>query len=102
MAVPLALMIYVGRHNIRRGGGRLYIHLPTKSVSGLVSRRVRVVAVINAEDCEDKTLNGSVITFTTNLVNVGGTYRVNIPSYYTPTLSKISGCGKLDVWVTPI
>jgi hypothetical protein len=100
--IPLASSIYVGRHAIRHGGGRLYLHLPIKSLGGLVSKRVKVVAQINTENCVDKTLNGSLIMFITNLVGVGGTYRVNIPSYYVPMMSKIADCGELDVWVIPI
>jgi len=100
--IPLASSVYVGRHAIRRGGGRLYLHLPIKSLGGLVSKRVKVVARINAGKCVDKTLDGSLIMFSTNLVSVGGTYRVNIPSYYVPMMSKIIDCSELDVWVIPI
>jgi len=100
--LPLVSAIYAGRHEIRSSSGRLYIHLPVKTVAGLISKRVRVVAVVNAENCEDKTLNGSMIMFNANLVRVGGTFRVNIPSYYASQMSLVSDCGKLDVWIVPI
>jgi hypothetical protein len=94
--------VYAGRHVIRTGGGRVYLHVPADVVSEVRSRRVRVVAIVNAERCTDRVLHGSVVTFVASLVRVGATYRINVPSHYTPMLSKLEDCGSLDVWLAPL
>jgi hypothetical protein len=92
--------LYVGEHAVRLSKGRAYIHIPIKSVEGLISRRVKILARVNASKCEDKTVHGSILSFSATLVNAGGTYRVNLPSYYLSLASKIMNCGSLEVWLT--
>jgi hypothetical protein len=94
--------IYAGRHTVRAGGGRVYVHIPSDVASEVKSRRVRVVAIVNSERCSERTLHGSILTFVASLVKVGSTYRINIPSHYTPAVSKISDCGSLDLWLSPL
>jgi len=95
-------MIYVGRHQVRIGGGRSYVHIPLKTAGGLLSKKVRVVALVNADKCEDKSFHSSIIMFSATLVRVGETYRINLPSYYAELASRISNCGSLDIWLMPI
>jgi hypothetical protein len=80
----------------------VYIHVPADVVGEVRSRKVRVVAIVNAEGCTDRVLQGSVITFVASLVRVGATFRINVPSHYTPMLSKLEDCGSLDVWLAPL
>ncbi len=93
--------VYAGRHELRSGGGRLYVHIPAKLVRELEGRRVRVVAVVNAERCPDKHLHNSILQFRATLVEVGGTYRLNIPSYYARGMAGLANCATLDVWLAP-
>jgi hypothetical protein len=94
--------LYVGRYKLRTGGGKVYIHIPIKLVGELASRKVRVVAIINALACNNRVLHGSLIAFTATLVEVGGTYRLGIPSRYASALRDVIDCVEIDVWVTPI
>jgi len=93
--------VYAGRCAVRASGGRVYVHVPAEIIKELRSKRARVVAIINSEDCVDKILHGSVITFVASLVKVGTTYRVNIPSRYATLISRLAGCGSLDLWLAP-
>jgi hypothetical protein len=94
--------VYAGRHDVRSGGGRLYVHIPAKLVGELEGRRVRVVAVVNAERCIDRRLHNSILQFRATLVEAGGTYRLNIPSYYARGMAGLANCATLDVWLTPM
>jgi hypothetical protein len=93
--------LYVGEHLIRIGGGRAYIHIPVKAVEEFRSRKVKVTARVNASRCEDRSIHGSILSFPATLVNAGGTYRINLPSYYFTLASKIAHCGGLEVWLAP-
>jgi hypothetical protein len=93
--------LHVGEHEVRLSQGRAYIHIPVKTVEGLTSRRVRVLARVNAERCEERGLHGLLLSFTATLVKAGGTYRINIPSYYFTLASKIANCGRLEVLLIP-
>lgn len=86
---------------MRSGGGRVYIHIPSDVALEVKSKRVKVTAVVNSERCPERTLHGSLITFVASLVKVGTTYRINIPSYYMPMVSRIANCGSLDLWLAP-
>jgi hypothetical protein len=101
MAIILSGGLYVGEHEVRVAGGRAYLHIPVKAVEGFRSRRVKVVARVNADKCDDKSIHGSILSFPATLVNAGGTYRVNLPSYYLSLASKITNCGSLEVWLEP-
>jgi uncharacterized membrane protein len=101
MAIVVISGVYAGRHTIRTGGGRVYLHVPADVVGEVRSRRVRIVAIVNAEKCADRVLHGSVITFVASPVKVGTTYRINVPSHYVPMLSKLEDCGSLDIWLAP-
>jgi hypothetical protein len=92
---------YVGEHGIRVSGKRAYIHVPKKAVEGFKSRKVKVLARVNASKCEDRSAHGSILGFPATLINAGGTYRINLPSYYYTLVSKIVNCGSLEVWLAP-
>jgi hypothetical protein len=102
MAMFVITGLYVGRRRLRAGGGRVYLHVPSEIVGGLGDRRVRVTAIVNAEECSSKVLNGSVIHFVATLVRIGTTYRINVPSSYAPALAEVVNCSTLDVWLAPI
>jgi hypothetical protein len=93
--------LYAGEHEVRLSQGRAYIHIPAKTVEGLISRNVKVLARVNAEKCEERGLHGLLLSFTATLVKAGGTYRINIPSYYFTLASKIVNCGRLEVLLVP-
>jgi hypothetical protein len=93
--------LYVGRYKLRTGGGKLYVHVPVRLVEELKSRKVRVVAVVSALGCNNMLLHNSLLSFTATLVEVGGTYRLTIPSRYA-SLKEIAECAVLDVWLSPI
>jgi hypothetical protein len=101
MTIIVSGGLYVGEHEIRVAGGRAYIHIPVKAVEGFKSRRVRVIARVEATKCEDRSVNGSILSFPATLVNAGGTFRINLPSYYLSLALKIVGCGSLQVWLEP-
>jgi hypothetical protein len=101
MAIILGGGLYVGDHRVRVAGGRAYLHIPTRAVEGFRSRKVRVVARVNADKCDDKSIHGSILNFPATLINAGGTFRVNLPSYYLSLASKIVNCGNLQVWLEP-
>jgi hypothetical protein len=94
--------VYAGRCTVRASGGRVYVHVPAEIVKELRSKRARVVAIINSENCVDKILHRSVVTFVASLVKVGITYRVNIPSRYATMIAKLADCGSLDLWLAPL
>jgi hypothetical protein len=94
--------VYAGRCVVRAGGGRLYVHVPAEVIKELRSRKVRVTAIVNSERCVDRVLHGSVITFVASLIKVGATFRINIPARYAEMLSKLAGCGSLDLWLAPL
>jgi hypothetical protein len=94
--------VYAGRRRLRASGGRLYLHIPRDLVEVLGDRRVRVTAIVNAEECASKRLNGSIIQFAATLVRIGATYRVYVPSKYASELAEIVGCSTLDVWLVPV
>jgi len=98
----IAAGFYAGRYKLRTGGGKTYVHIPAKLVEELGNRRVRVVTVINALACTNRILHGSLIAFTATLVEVGGTYRLSIPSRYTSALRDVIDCVELDMWVAPL
>jgi hypothetical protein len=93
--------LYVGEHLVRISRGRAYVHIPKKAVEGFTSRKVKVLARVNANRCEDRNIHGSILSFPATLVNAGGTYRVNLPSYYYTLALKIASCGSLEVWLAP-
>jgi hypothetical protein len=102
MPVIIALEgLYVGEHAVRMGGGRAYVHIPKKAVEGFTSRRVKAIARVNATKCADKSVHGSMLSFPATLVEAGGTYRLNLPSYYLSLASKIADCGSLELWLAP-
>lgn len=102
MPIIIALEgLYVGEHAIRMGGGRAYVHIPKKAVEGFTSRKVKVMAKVNASGCADRSAHGSMLSFPATLVEAGGTYRLNLPSYYLSLASKIADCGSLEVWLAP-
>ncbi len=94
--------VYAGRRRLRASGGRLYLHVPSEIVEGLGGRRVRVTAIVNAEECTSKRLNGSIIHFVATLVRIGATYRINVPSSYAPALAEVVSCSTLDIWLAPL
>jgi hypothetical protein len=94
--------LYMGRYKLRTGSGRTYIHIPVKLAGEINNRKVKVVAVINTLGCDDRRLHGSLISFTATLVEVGGTYRLHIPSRYASALKEVIGCVELDLWITPL
>jgi hypothetical protein len=102
MALIIISGFYAGRHRLRMSGGRLYLHIPAEVVRELNSRRVRVTAIVNAEECSDRRLHGSIIPFVATLVKVGTTFRLNIPSHYAPALAGIANCSTLDVWLASL
>ncbi len=93
--------LYVGEHLVRISRGRAYVHIPKKAVEGFTSRKVKVLARVNANRCEDRSVHGSILSFPATLVNAGGTFRVNLPSYYYTLALKIASCGSLEVWLAP-
>jgi len=93
--------LYVGEHLVRISRGRAYVHIPKKAVEGFTSRKVKVLARVNANRCEDRNIHGSILSFPATLVNAGGTFRVNLPSYYYTLALKIASCGSLEVWLAP-
>jgi hypothetical protein len=102
--VPIIIALeglYVGEHEVRMGGGRAYIHIPKKAVEEFTNRKVKVIAKVNASRCEDKSVHGSILSFPATLVEAGGTYRLNLPSYYLSLASKIADCGSLEIWLAP-
>jgi len=92
---------YVGEHKIRVSGNRAYIHVPKKAVEGFKSRKIKVIARVNASKCEDMRVHGSILSFPATLINAGGTFRVNLPAYYYSLALKLEGCGNLEVWLAP-
>ncbi len=102
MAMIVITGVYAGRRRLRGSKGRLYLHIPRVLVEVLGGRRVRVTAIVNAENCASKRLNGSIIQFAATLVRIGPTYRVYVPSSYATELAEIVGCSTLDVWLTPV
>jgi hypothetical protein len=97
----IAAGYYAGRYRLRTGGGKTYVHIPVELVEELKSRKVRVTAVVSALGCNNVLLHSSLLSFTATLVEVGGTYRLNIPSRYA-SLKEIADCGVIDVWLSPI
>jgi hypothetical protein len=93
--------LHAGEHEVRLSQGRAYIHIPAKTVEGLINRRVKVLARVNAEKCEERNLHGLLLSFTATLIKAGGTYRINIPSYYFTLASKIASCGRLEILLVP-
>jgi hypothetical protein len=93
--------LYVGEHRIRISGKRAYIHLPKKAVEGLGTKKVKVIARVNASRCEDLKVHGSILSFPATLINAGGTFRVNLPAYYYSLALKLANCGSLEVWLAP-
>jgi hypothetical protein len=93
--------LYVGEHLVRISKGRAYVHIPKKAVEGFTSRKVKVLARVNADRCEDSSVHGSLLSFPATLVEAGGTYRLNLPSYYLSLASKIADCGSLELWLAP-
>jgi hypothetical protein len=93
--------VYAGRCVVRASGGRVYVHVPAEIVKELRSKRARVAAIVNSENCVDKILHRSVVTFVASLVKVGVTYRINVPSRYASMISRLAGCGYLDIWLAP-
>jgi hypothetical protein len=63
--------LYAGEHEVRLSQGRAYIHIPAKTVEGLISRNVKVLARVNAEKCEERGLHGLLLSFTATLVKAG-------------------------------
>jgi hypothetical protein len=102
MALIIVSGFYAGRHNLRMSGNRMYVHIPAEIVKELSSRRVKVTAVVNAEECSDRRLHNSIIPFIATLVKVGATFRLNIPSHYVPALAKLVNCATLDIWLAPV
>jgi hypothetical protein len=92
---------YVGEHEIRMSRNRAYIHVPKKAVEVFKSRRVKVLARVNASKCDDMSIHGSILSFPATLINAGGTFRVNLPSYYYSLALKLANCGSLEVWLEP-
>ncbi len=101
MTLVLSGGLYVGEHAIRVAGGRAYVHIPKKAVEGFMSRRVKAIARVNATKCADRSVHGSMLSFSATLVEAGGTYRLNLPSYYLSLASKIADCGSLEIWLAP-
>ncbi len=93
--------LYVGEHLVRISRGRAYVHIPKKAVEGFTSRKVKVLARVNANRCEDRSVHGSMLSFPATLVEAGGTYRLNLPAYYLSLASKIADCGSLELWLVP-
>jgi hypothetical protein len=100
-AIIISGGLHVGEHEVRLSQGRAYVHIPAKTVEGLTSRRVKVLARVNAERCEERGLHGLLLSFTATLIKAGGTYRINLPSYYYTLASKIAKCGRLEVLLVP-
>ncbi len=101
MAIILSGGLYVGEHQVRVAGGRAYFHIPVEAVEGFRGRKVKVVARVIADKCDDKNIHGSILSFPATLIEAGGTYRVNLPSYYLSLALKIVNCGSLQVWLEP-
>jgi hypothetical protein len=80
----------------------MYIHVPANIVREFSSRRVKVVAIVNADACDDKKLNGLTILFKAKLIEVGATFRLNIPAHYAPALAKLISCVTLDIVLDPL
>ena len=101
MSVIISSGLHAGEHEIRLGKGRAYIHVPAKTVQGLISKKVRVIARVNAEKCEERNLHGVLLSFTATLIEAGGTYRINLPSYYYTLAFRVANCGRLEVLLVP-
>jgi hypothetical protein len=102
MGIVLNTRIYAGRYRLRYSSGVFYFHIPIKIAENLGTRRVRVTAMANAGDCNDKTYHGSVIVFRATLIYIGGTIRIRIPKKYSNLCRSIRDCGSIDVWLEPI
>ena len=102
MGITLNPRIYAGRYRLRYSSGVFYFHIPIKIAENLGSRRARVTAMINADDCNDKKYSGSVIVFRATLIYVGGTIRIRVPKKYSDLCRSIKDCGSIDVWLEPI
>jgi hypothetical protein len=102
VALIIVSGFYAGRYNMRMSGNRMYVHIPAEIVRELSSRKVKVIAIVNAEECSDKKLHNSIIPFVATLVKVGATYRLNVPSHYVPALAKLVNCATLDIWLAPV
>jgi hypothetical protein len=102
MGITLNPRIYAGRYRVRTSSNVFYFHIPIKIAENLGSRRARVTAMINADDCNDKKYSGSVIVFRATLIYIGGTIRIRIPRRYSELCKSIKECGSIDVWLEPL
>jgi hypothetical protein len=98
----LALGLYMGSYEIRSGGGSHYIYVPVRLASQLKTRKVRVVARVDARGCEDLRIHGAILAFPATLTKVGSSYRIRLPSRYSKLAGRIQKCGSLELWLEPI
>jgi hypothetical protein len=98
----LALGLYMGSYEICSSGGSYYIYVPIKLASQLKTRKVRVVARVDARGCEDSSVHGAILAFPATLTKVGSSYRIRLPNRYSKLAERIHKCGSVELWLEPI
>lgn len=98
----LALGLYMGSYEICSSRGSHYIYVPVKLASQLKTRKVRVVARVDARNCEDMSIHGAVLAFPATLTKVGSSYRIRLPNRYSKLAERIHKCGSVELWLEPI
>jgi len=98
----LALGLYIGSYRISCSKGTFYIYVPVRLASQLKTRKVRVVARVDARDCEDSSVHGTIMAFPATLTNVGSSYRIRLPNRYRRLAERIHKCGSVELWLEPI
>jgi hypothetical protein len=98
----LALGLYMGEYALRNSGGAFYVYVPVKLAEQLKTRKVRVVARVDARSCEDPSVHGAILAFPATLTRVGSSYRIRLPSRYGKLAERIHKCGSVELWLEPI
>jgi hypothetical protein len=98
----LALGLYIGEYTLRSSGGAFYVYVPVKLATQLKTRKVRVVARVDARSCQDSSIHGAILAFPATLTRVGSSYRIRLPSRYGKLAERIHRCGSLELWLEPI
>jgi hypothetical protein len=98
----LALGLYIGEYTLRSSGGAFYVYVPVKLAEQLKTRKVRVVARVDARGCQDSSIHGAILAFPATLTKVGSSFRLRLPSRYGKLAGRIHKCGSVELWLEPI
>jgi hypothetical protein len=98
----LALGLYIGEYTLRSSGGAFYVYVPVKLAAQLKTRKARVVARVDARDCQDSSIHGVILAFPATLTKVGSSYRIRLPNRYRRLAERIHKCGSVELWLEPI